>query len=194
MDHYFPFIAYFQVLQHLRRRPVSEQSGRAWQIMDENYEARFEGNRGHDDDYGPDNSLVQFFAKVVLGAWAAREMVFATQQKSSEPLPPAPRIVTGLRRILVGKRSLDKAAAALTLENGSTSTNAVFQAAGDADMSMLMDFGSHSLPHSLGGFLNYAAPLQPSLGVDTQPQTPFDMGLFALDFSSIHPELERHGL
>ncbi|KAB8301433.1 hypothetical protein EYC80_003300 [Monilinia laxa] len=38
---YFPFPAYFQIVQNLKRRPLSEQAEQAWETMTANYEARF---------------------------------------------------------------------------------------------------------------------------------------------------------
>lgn len=101
MDHNFPILAYFQVVQHLRRRPLCDQAQRAWDVMDDNFEARFIQHTSPRDESG--NPLVHFFAKVVMGAWAAREMAFATQSSSLDPLPPTPKIVKGMRERMAGR-------------------------------------------------------------------------------------------
>ena len=103
MDQSFPILAYFQLIQHLRRRPLCQHAQRAWDVMDKNFEARFIRHHGPRDESG--NPFVHFFAKVVLAAWAAREMAFATQSSSLDPLPPTPKIVEGMRKRMAGKIS-----------------------------------------------------------------------------------------
>ncbi len=39
----FPFIAYVQLLQSLKKRPMEGYAEKAWEIMSDNYAARFMG-------------------------------------------------------------------------------------------------------------------------------------------------------
>ena len=121
----FPFPAYIQILQDLRRRPVIGQAEKAWEIMSDNYEARFITPQHIDN-----NPFHKIFAKLVFQAWEAREAAFRQQR---EPLTP-PKFVSSLRRL-----------AAQSVQD----TNAEHphdDIGSDADgflMSTPMDFGSH---------------------------------------------------
>lgn len=87
---HFPFVAYIHLVQDLRMRPVSDHAERSWEIMTDNYEARFM-------DLVPDgNPLFRVFTKVILLAWGAREAVFG---QSGKPLL-LPRIVSDIQRKL----------------------------------------------------------------------------------------------
>ncbi|KAI3570733.1 hypothetical protein IWW34DRAFT_676283 [Fusarium oxysporum f. sp. albedinis] len=60
---YFPFPAYIRIIQDLKTRPLSSETERAWQVMNDNYEARFD----------PESDVHHFvfkpFANNVLFAW-----------------------------------------------------------------------------------------------------------------------------
>jgi Fungal specific transcription factor domain len=84
---YFPFPAYIQIVQNLKRRPVSNQAEKAWEVMSDNYEARF-GLLSRDDI-----PAFESFTKIVLMAWEAREAAF---KKSGDTLVTA-RIVSLIR-------------------------------------------------------------------------------------------------
>lgn len=85
---HFPFPAYIQIVQDLRRRPGSEQAEQAWEVMSDNYEAWF--IFVYKDSESP---FFKIFNKLVLQAWEAREAAFT---QSGEPLMPA-RIVLSIR-------------------------------------------------------------------------------------------------
>src|SRR5271168_2029549 len=38
---HFPFPAYIHIVQDLRKRPIEEHAEKAWEVMSDNYEARF---------------------------------------------------------------------------------------------------------------------------------------------------------
>ena len=88
IDLYFPFTAYLQVVQSLKWRPLSEQADKAWEIMSENFEARFCFISI------ADNPFFQMFAKIVLQAWDAHE---AAIRKSGESLV-IPKIILSIKR------------------------------------------------------------------------------------------------
>lgn len=90
INFHFPFVAYIHLVQDLKMRPVSDHAERIWEIMTDNYEARFMF-LGQDDD-----PLFRVFTKVILPAWKAREVVF---KQSGEPLSP-PRIVSDIQQKL----------------------------------------------------------------------------------------------
>ena len=84
---YFPFPAYIQTLEDLRKRPSSDQAGRAWEVMSENCEAWF-GSHSRDD-----GAFFQLFAETVLLAWEACEAASKRSGQTTEP----PRIVGSIR-------------------------------------------------------------------------------------------------
>lgn len=85
---YFPFLAYIQILQELRRRPTIEHARSAWDIMSDNYDSWCDPT---------DGSLFQIFANIVLQAWTACEQEFS--KNSTEPVAQ-PRIVSIIRNAL----------------------------------------------------------------------------------------------
>ena len=87
---YFPFPAYMQALQDLRRRPINERSRQAWEVMSDNYEAWF------DSELGAESPVFQMFSRIVLQAWEACETALS---QSGETFTP-PRMVTSIRHTL----------------------------------------------------------------------------------------------
>ncbi|EDN93893.1 hypothetical protein SS1G_09760 [Sclerotinia sclerotiorum 1980 UF-70] len=90
---YFPFPAYFQIVQNLKQRPLSQQAEHAWQIMTANYEVRF---RTIIDDQIPE-PFFKIFAKIILLAWEVREQAF----KQMGQVITEPQIVINIRREVV---------------------------------------------------------------------------------------------
>ena len=87
---HFPFPAYIQIVQDLRRRPMSEQARQAWEIMSDNHEAWFSFNAE------ADGSVFQIFSKFVLQAWEACE---TASKESGQTLTP-PRMISSIRHVL----------------------------------------------------------------------------------------------
>ncbi|KAG8527919.1 uncharacterized protein KY384_006835 [Bacidia gigantensis] len=87
---HFPFPAFIQIVQDLRRRPVSNQARQAWETMSEAYEAWF------DPQYRPTSPFFQIFSKIVLQAWEASEA--ASKCLGATLLPP--RIISLIRLTL----------------------------------------------------------------------------------------------
>ena len=94
---YFPFPAYFQLVQDLRRRPISERAEKAWEVMSDNYQtwSDSKSQAWFDPIYGDENPFFQMFNKIVLQAWDACEA--ASKQLGSTP----PRIVSSIRHTVV---------------------------------------------------------------------------------------------
>lgn len=91
---YFPFIAYVQILQNLKRRPTSDRAEEAWEVMSNHYQARLWRAQKTDSPFrGP---FFKMFTKIILPAWAAREAIL---KQSGEPLV-TPKIVSSVRHKL----------------------------------------------------------------------------------------------
>jgi hypothetical protein len=131
---HFPFPAYIHIVQDLRMRPVSDHAERAWEIMSDNYEARFMF-LGQDDI-----PLFNIFTKIILQAWGAHEVVF---RQSGNPLVP-PRIVSDIKQ-KVAQITQD------AHDAGIKQPNDVFGMNTDFSMSMPVDSGHHSLHYGMGG-------------------------------------------
>lgn len=142
---HFPFPAYIHIVQDLRMRPVSDHAERTWEIMSDNYEARFMF-LGQDD-----NPLFKIFTKIILQAWEARELVF---RQSGKPLVP-PRIVSDIKR-KVAQTTQDAHDPCIKQPND------VFGMNTDFSMSMPVDSGCHSLLYGMGG--------QGYVGSESSPQ------------------------
>lgn len=131
---HFPFPAYIHIVQDLRMRPVSDHAERTWEIMSDNYEARFKVP-GQDD-----NPFFKAFTKIILQAWGAREVVF---RKPGKPLVP-PRIVSDIKQRVA--QLTQNAHGALKKQ-----PNHTFCMNTDFSISMPVDSDSHSLPYGMGG-------------------------------------------
>ena len=86
---YFPFIAYIQIIQHLKWRPVSAQATDAWEVMNNNYHALFE-------NLSLTDSFFKLLTKMILQAWEAREVVY----RQSGELLETPQLVSSIRHSL----------------------------------------------------------------------------------------------
>ncbi|KAJ5810452.1 uncharacterized protein N7503_002670 [Penicillium pulvis] len=87
---YFPFPAYIHIIQDLKKRPDSNHTEKAWQVMNENYGVRFNSSSGFD---GP---LFAIFARLIIEAWEALE----TTYKQSGTQVPCPEIVLNIKQRL----------------------------------------------------------------------------------------------
>ena len=126
----FPFPAYVQILQDLRRRPMSEQARHAWAVMSDDYDAWF-------DTYFTGNSpFFPIFAKFVLQAWEARE---AASEHSKETLAP-PRIVVSIRQT--------QARMTLHAQNAGTENLNSAMDIGIDEFAFPTGFGDQNLPYS----------------------------------------------
>lgn len=137
---YFPFIAYVQIVQTLKRRPVSDQVEQAWEVMSDNYEARF-GFLRRDD--GP---FFKIFANIVLQAWEARE---ASIKQLGTSLA-TPRIVLSIRHNVAQRTQQAQGS------NAEKVNDAPNMDINDFPLSMPMGDDAHSLLYSMGGQHGYA--------------------------------------
>ncbi|KAJ6084296.1 hypothetical protein N7486_011096 [Penicillium sp. IBT 16267x] len=87
---YFPFPAYIHIVQDLKKRPGSNHTKKAWQVMNENYEVRFNSPSGFS---GP---LFAIFARLILEAWEALE----TTSKQTDAQVSSPKIVLNIKQRL----------------------------------------------------------------------------------------------
>lgn len=102
--YYFPFTAYIQLLQDLKRRPTSSIAAQAWSKIDENYTTRllFQENAK--------SPFYQMVSRMILQAWDARQVALNGQVQLVTP----PGIVSYLKNNIglwqtEHAKSLDKA-------------------------------------------------------------------------------------
>ncbi|KEF61708.1 uncharacterized protein A1O9_03277 [Exophiala aquamarina CBS 119918] len=86
----FPFPAYYQITQDLRRRPTSEQALHTWDVMSRNWEAWFNVH------FGTASPIFQLFNNLILHAWEAYE----SAAKPAAQVFTVPRIVSSIRDAL----------------------------------------------------------------------------------------------
>jgi hypothetical protein len=84
---YFPFPAYIQLFQDMKKRPFSTYAERAWKAIGENYTSR------HIDWAKNNNHMFGVFSKLVLHTWEVR--IHATKERGLAPeaIPPIVAIV-----------------------------------------------------------------------------------------------------
>ncbi|KAK7427045.1 hypothetical protein QQZ08_006472 [Neonectria magnoliae] len=143
---HFPFPAYIHIVQDLRRRPLSRQVERAWEVMSNNHEVRFPLP-------GPfKSSLFVMFGRTVLLAWEVLEAAM----KPEELLNP-PKIVLGVRQRmeLIAKMEQMSSAEECSI-TGNTET-------GDFPMSMSVGMNDDSLMFG-NGMQDSLAPMSYPIG------------------------------
>ena len=74
---HFPFPAYIQLLQDLKRRPLEENTEQMWKLMSENCKSHFFAPSGQER-----HPLFKMFSGVVLQAWMAYEAARVRENKS----------------------------------------------------------------------------------------------------------------
>ncbi|KAJ5632278.1 hypothetical protein N7490_008617 [Penicillium lividum] len=87
---YFPFPAYINIIQDLKKRPGNKLTERAWQVMNENYEVRFKSPRAFE------SPLFAIFARIILEAWEVLESTF----KQSDFQVLSPKIILNIKQRL----------------------------------------------------------------------------------------------
>ena len=87
---YFPFPAYYQITQDLRRRPTMEEAQHAWNVMSDNWDAWYNVH------FSNDSPIFELFSKIVLQAWNAYEAA----SKPSEQNITTPRVVSSIKDAL----------------------------------------------------------------------------------------------
>ena len=132
---YFPFPAYIHIVQDLRKRPISEHAGKAWEVMSNNYDARFMNVKQHD------NVFLKIFLRHILHAWKTRETVFKQLDK---PLKP-PRFVSD------NQVKVTQMTPSAQKSDGKQPNSTLDMSADDFSIPMQMDFGGLGLPYDLGG-------------------------------------------
>ena len=165
---HFPFPAYIQIVQDLRRRPGSEQAEQAWEVMSDNYEARFVFL------YEQESPFFKMFTKIVLQAWEAREAAFS---QLGEPLMP-PRIVSSIRH-RVAQIAQNAQIADTQQPNGATDMGI-----DNFPMSMPMGSGSHGLLYNMGEQGGYEV-IGPGVYPNMPGQAPLDVDVNHLDWAAM---------
>jgi hypothetical protein len=170
---YFPFVAYIHITQDLRRRPVSIRTKEAWQVMSDNYNARFGVLNGK--GLSIDSPIFQLFAKIVLNAWDAREAAFLD---SKETLV-LPEIVSSIKHKVAQSKSQHG-------QNLDTEQYSGGMGLGTDDFLTLMpvDFGTHSLFYRMEGH-NGCAAAGSGTHASFSGQDPPDIDMNQLDWAAM---------
>ncbi|KAH7133751.1 fungal-specific transcription factor domain-containing protein [Dactylonectria macrodidyma] len=103
LEKYFPLPAYMQIARDLRQRPVSDQAERAWEVMSDNFDARFRTK--FDTSHSP---IFKFFNKIIIEVWKTR----AAELKRLGEVATPPVIVTRINEattMLQDKQSINPA-------------------------------------------------------------------------------------
>ena len=168
-DFYFPFPAYIQIVQDLRRRPMSDHAHKAWETLSDNHDAWF------NTQYRDCGSFFQIFAKIVLDAWKAHETA-STQSRSV--LTPPPRIVSSIRHALLQSTRRGP--------NANTGQPSFSMGKGDDEfpMPMPIDFASQSVQYSLGKNDDFAM-MGPEMYSVIPGQNPSDAFMDYIDWTAL---------
>ncbi|KAA8648069.1 uncharacterized protein ATNIH1004_003952 [Aspergillus tanneri] len=133
---YLPFPAYIHILKDLKNRPMASLTEMAWEIISNNYKARFADTQA--------NPFFEFLCTIVLQAWEAYEAACeATSRPLHTPLP-TPRIVTDIKQKMA--QSMSRA-----LSDTSQPKYSLDVTIDDFLMSMPMDFVGTGLGYEIEG-------------------------------------------
>lgn len=165
---YFPFPAYIQIAQDLKRRPIDDRARQAWDVMSDNYEAWFVSH------FRDDSPFFQVFSQIALQAWEACEAASKQLGETSTP----PRIVSSIRHTL--------AQIARHARNNDTELpNTIMGMAIDEfAMPMPMGFADQSLPYSMG-MQDGNAVIRPEIYPGIPGQAPLDAHMDQLDWTAL---------
>lgn len=169
INFYFPFPAYIHIVRTLKQRPFSDQAEQAWEVMSDNFEARF-GTISRDD-----NPFFKIFTRIVLQAWEAREATLKQLGDSKV----TPRIVLSIRQ---------KVAQNSQKPDTRQSTGSADMGLNNFPMSMPMGFSSHNLSYGIGGQGGYAVTW-PWAYPDMPGLAPLEADFNQLDWSSMDWDL-----
>ena len=167
---YFPFPAYIQVLEDLRKRPSGDQAEHAWEVMSDNCERWF-GSHSKDD-----GAFFQLFAETVLRAWEACE---AASKQSGQTKEPA-RIVSSIRLSLE-----ERAHRSHTAQENDSEQPATMMYTGTNELSVQMTPGQseQSLPGGLQMENSYM-PMRPEIFSAMPAPSPFHAHMNPLGWPS----------
>ena len=91
----YPFPAWIQIVQNLKRQPLSPRADRSWEALSANYEAHHNRTVGT-----PQYSMFyKIIVPVVLQAWTATEQAF---EQLGEPVI-TPRLISYIRQVILQK-------------------------------------------------------------------------------------------
>lgn len=131
---HFPFPAYMQILQDVKRRPTGKFGGEAWDLMSENHAAWF-------DYYFEGNSpFFQMYAKMVCQAWVAYE---GASTPNLKPLK-LPGIVSYVRKVMDQKAT---SGPELSTQQPEIDMDAMID---ELSMPMPMNFPAQGMPYNMG--------------------------------------------
>lgn len=169
--YHYPFPAYLQTLQDLRRRPNMPQASKAWDVLSNNW-AAWSGNQFRDK--GP---FFQLFANVVLQAWAASEAKF---QNSGQPLH-TPEIIASIRYM---KASMTPATSSST---GTSDQPSIFSETAIDDLlaPMSMDFGDQDFSYGINMQDPYAGTGSEMFSGMPGQEDPFEAQVNQLDWTAL---------
>jgi len=128
---HFPLPAYIHILQDLKRRPTHSQAEKAWEVMSDNFDARF------DISQTIGNPHFRMFARLVLPAWEACN---AAPSRLERPTVP-PRIVSCILDGMAKKPGDSQGASS----EQPKSHDSIGMSIDDSTMPMPMGSGSYSL-------------------------------------------------
>ena len=173
IEFYFPFPAFIHIVQDLKKRPGSEYAEYAWDIMSDNYEARFK--KLDPKDFPAFN----IFARMILQAWEARASGLRDLGKPFEP----PRMVSDMNQKMI-EMAPDHPDS--TVEQQDSAMDMNFD---DFSIPMPWDTAGDGLVYGMGGAGSAGTLPWPGSDLSGQATTGVDMNQLdwtAIDWNFMH--------
>ena len=169
LNHFhFPFPGYMQVIQDLKRRPVSKQARKAWEVMSDNFTAWLDAR------FKDDNPFFRMFSNMVFGAWDACE---AALKQSGETMT-LPRIVSSMRHLLA------ESAPGSQITHTEPLDNSIDMKCDEIPMSI--DFADESFM----GIQHGATVMDPEFFSGISATAPLDVDMNQFDWTSLGGKLD----
>jgi hypothetical protein len=143
---YFPFPAYYQVAQDLKRRPTSTRAHHAWEVMSDSWEAWFGTH------VAGDSAVFQLMTKFILQAWESYEAASKSPGQTSK----TPRIVSSIKNTLAHTAEIAQNMATAEADRTTEMETHDFPGSMSMSTSMPAAFPDFSLPYGTGMQVSYA--------------------------------------
>ncbi|PWY96221.1 fungal-specific transcription factor domain protein [Aspergillus sclerotioniger CBS 115572] len=153
---HFPFPAYLHIIQALKKRPTEHHADKMWNVMSENYEARFNGMEAP-------NPIFMLFARSILQVWEVYEAAYKQLGQMASP----PLIVLRIKTRLSEATSNT---AQCTVEHAADIPDSL-------QLPMSTDYGIHDPPYGIEGLDVYP---------DVFEQAAMDVDAYLSDWPSMN--------
>lgn len=164
---HFPLPAYIHIVQELIKQPTRAEAKHAWEVMSDNYEARFAASSLVGTSDFVSNPVFNTFTKILLQAWDALENASKNLGASGQEALVPPRIVSNLKMRMAEKAQNEQNSNMEQQLGDFTNVDIT-----DLLMSMPMGFGNPNSGYGMTGADTYPVDQMPLPNRNIPGQSP----------------------